>query len=58
MSQPVSLNRARKDKLRKAKRAQADANAVKFGRTKEQKPLERAQADKAASDLDGKKRDP
>jgi hypothetical protein len=39
---PVNLNKARKAKARAEKTARADANAVKFGRTKNQR-----QADKA-----------
>jgi hypothetical protein len=31
---PVNLNRARKEKARAEKRARADENAVKFGRSK------------------------
>jgi phage protein D len=50
----VNLNKARKAKVRASKKAQADANAAKFGRTKAERELERAQAEKAARDLDGK----
>lgn len=57
MSQPVNLNRFRKAKLRADKRAQADVNAVKFGRTKQQKTRARAEAEKATRDLDGKQRE-
>jgi hypothetical protein len=57
MSQPVNLNRFRKQKARAEKKARADENAVKFGRTKAEKDLDKAQADKAARDLDGHKRD-
>ncbi|NNE81296.1 MAG: DUF4169 family protein [Silicimonas sp.] len=38
-------------------RARANENAVKFGRTKSEKALSKAKAEKAASDLDGAKRD-
>lgn len=54
----VSLNKARKAKARADKKAQADANVAAFGRTKTEKQTARAQADKAARDLDGHKRDP
>ena len=54
MSKITNLNQFRKTKARADKRAQADENAVKFGRTKAQKDLEKAQADKARRDLDGK----
>ena len=57
MSKVVSLNKARKAKLRADKRAQADENAVKFGRTKAQKRAETAATDKARRDLDGHKRE-
>ena len=56
MAEPVNLNRFRKAKARAEKAARADENAVKFGRTKAQKALEKARAEKAAADLDGKKR--
>jgi hypothetical protein len=57
MSQPVNLNRFRKQKARAEKKARADENAVKFGRTRAEKDLDKAQADKAARDLDGHKRE-
>jgi hypothetical protein len=57
MNTPVNLNQFRKQKARAEKRARADENAVKFGRSKEQKSLEKARADKAARDLEGKKRE-
>lgn len=55
-SDPVNLNRFRKDKARADKKARADENAVKFGRTKAQSDLDKARADKAKRDLDGKER--
>jgi len=58
MAQPVNLNRVRKDKARAAKKARADENAVKFGRTKAQKAVEEADAAKARAALDDHKRDP
>ncbi|HEY9038638.1 MAG TPA: DUF4169 family protein, partial [Roseovarius sp.] len=39
-------------------KAHADENAVRFGRTKAQKTLERARSDKAAKDVDSHKREP
>ena len=54
MSSVTNLNQFRKTKARAEKRAKADENAVKFGRTKAQKALEKAQAEKARRDLDGK----
>lgn len=58
MAQPVNLNRFRKAKARAERSARADENAVKFGRTKAQKDLEKAQADATAKALDGQKREP
>ena len=52
---PVSLNRVRKAKARAAEKVRADQNAVKFGRTKDQKTLEQARANKTARDLDSHK---
>jgi Domain of unknown function (DUF4169) len=49
----VNLNKARKAKTRQTDRTKADANAVKFGRSKADKALEAARAAKAARDLDG-----
>ncbi|MDA0962727.1 MAG: DUF4169 family protein [Proteobacteria bacterium] len=56
MAEPVNLNRYRKTKARAEDKARADRNAVTFGRTKAEKDLARAQAGKAARELDGKKR--
>lgn len=55
---PVNLNRARKERARDAAKARADENAVRFGRTKAEKTLERAKAEKAAKSLAGHKREP
>jgi hypothetical protein len=53
----VNLNKFRKAKARVEKRAQADENAVKFGRSKAEKSLDQAWVEKAARDLDGKRRE-
>lgn len=58
MSQVTNLNRFRKQKARAEKRAAADENAVKFGRAKAQKSLEKAQAEKTVADFEAHKRDP
>ena len=58
MGDIVNFNKARKARSKVRKRAQADENTVKFGRTKAQKSLDKSRADKQARDLDGKKRDP
>ncbi len=57
MAGVVNLNRFRKEKARAEKRAEADANAAKHGRTKAEKALDKARAEKAARDLDGHERD-
>lgn len=57
MSKVTNLNQIRKQKARAEKRASGDANAAKFGRTKAQKALEQAQADKARRELDRHRKD-
>ncbi|CUJ94167.1 hypothetical protein PH7735_01714 [Shimia thalassica] len=57
MAEPVNLNRFRKQKARADKKARADENAVRFGRTKAEKNREQNEADKAASHIDSHKRD-
>ncbi len=54
----VSLSRARKDKARAEKRQKADANAVKFGRTRNEKARDAAEAERASDRLDQHRRDP
>jgi len=53
----VNLNKARKAQDRAKEKAQADANAVKHGRTKAQRLLEATQAEKARRALDQSKFD-
>lgn len=57
MAEIVNLNRFRKDRARSARRAEADANAVKFGRTKAEKDHDRASAEKQRRDLDAHRRE-
>lgn len=57
MAAPVTLNRARKERARAEKKARADENVAKFGRTKAEKSLDTARREKAARDLDGTRRD-
>ena len=57
MSNVVSFSKARKAKGREAAKTQASENRVKFGRTKGEKSKTRADMDKTARDLDGKKRE-
>ncbi len=58
MSEPINLNKARKDRARAEARTQAAENRVKFGRTKAEKAAEAARAEKVRSILDGAKREP
>lgn len=55
---PISLAKARKARERARKAAEADANAVKFGRSKAQKLREAADRDRARRQLDGHRVDP
>jgi len=57
MAKVSNLNAFRKQKARGEKRARGDANAARFGRTKAEKQLDKARADKAAHQLDAHKRD-
>jgi hypothetical protein len=55
MSSPenvVNLKKVRKSRDRAAEKAQADANAVQYGRTKAQRLLETARAEQARKTLD------
>jgi len=54
---PVNLNRVRKQRARAERQARADQNAALFGRTKAQKKLEAAEADKARRTLDQHRRE-
>ena len=58
MAEPVNLNRFRKQKARAEKKARADQNAVKHGRTKAEKALDRARAETSATRLDAHRRAP
>jgi phage protein D len=53
----VSLSRARKARARAARKAEADANALRFGRTKGERAAGQARADKSARMLDALRRD-
>ena len=57
MSKPVNLNRFRNEKARAKKRARADENAAKHGRTKAQKELEKSRNIKDLRDLSQHERD-
>ncbi len=57
MATVVNLRAVRKSREREDKRAQGDANAIKFGRTKAEREEQAARADKARRDLDGHERE-
>lgn len=57
MAKPVNLREARKARDRAAVRAQGDANAAKFGRTRAERDLEAARAEKARTGLDAHRRE-
>ena len=58
MSTAVNLNRVRKDKARAEAKARAQENAVKFGRSKAEKDLEKAKAAQMQRVLDAHRKDP
>lgn len=57
MTNPVNLNRARKQKARAESKARADENTLRFGRSKVERQRDGARTNKAKRDLDGHKRD-
>ncbi|WP_418593979.1 DUF4169 family protein [Ponticoccus sp. (in: a-proteobacteria)] len=57
MTQPVNLNRFRKEKARAEKRRAGDENAAKHGRSKAERALDAARAEKARRDLDGQRQE-
>ena len=57
MAEIINLRAVRKAKTRVKDRAQADENAVKFGRTKAERMKEAAESEKTRRDLDGHKRE-
>jgi hypothetical protein len=57
MAGVVNLRAARKARDRAAKRAEADQNAAKFGRSKAERTRDEAEADKARRELDGHERE-
>jgi hypothetical protein len=56
MAEIINLRAVKKARSRADKRAQADANAAKFGRTKAERSLDQARADKSRETLDQHKR--
>lgn len=55
MSEIVNLNKVRKDRERTAKKADADLNAAKFGRSKAERLAEAARDAQAKARLDQSK---
>jgi len=58
MADIVNLRRARKDKARREREAEADANRLRFGRTRAEKDAENVAADRATRLIDGKRLEP
>jgi len=57
MAEIVNLRTVKKQAARNSARAQADANAAKFGQTKAEREGERMRAEKAERDLDAHRRE-
>jgi hypothetical protein len=57
MAKIINLRQARKDRTRADKRAAADENAARFGRTRALKSLEKARNTRAEELLDGHRRE-
>jgi len=55
MADPVNLNRYKKARTLAETKAQADANALRFGRTKAERLLEAARAEQASARLEQSK---
>ena len=57
MAQVINLRRAKKQKARAVKERDASHNRVRFGTSKSQEKVNSARAEKARTDLEGKKLD-
>lgn len=57
MTNIINLNQHRKAKARTDKEKQAAKNRAKFGRTKQEKQLEKKKAEKLEKHLEGHKRE-
>ena len=57
MADPINLNKARKAKARADKESRAAQNRVKFGRTKAEKALDKANQTRVQKQLDQSKLD-
>jgi len=54
---PINLNKARKARAKADAKVRADANAIRFGRTKAEKDRDRATRDQTIHRLDAHKRE-
>ncbi len=54
---PINLNRIRKARVRAAKKARADENAARFGRSRAQKARDAAETEMLRARLDAAKRE-
>lgn len=54
----INLNRARKQKARADRKAEAAGNRVRFGRTRAEREAARAVAEKAGRDIDAHRIEP
>jgi hypothetical protein len=54
----INLNKARKARGKQTAKAQAATNRAQFGRSKTERALDKARAEKADRALDGAKREP
>ena len=57
MADIVNLRRARKDKARRDREVEADANRRRFGRTKAEKSIDKDAKARAQREIDGKRID-
>jgi hypothetical protein len=58
MAEIVNLRRVRKDKARRDRESEADANRRRFGRTKAEKTTDKDAEIRARRSLDGKQLEP
>lgn len=57
MGDLINMNRARKDRAKASRAATADANRVRFGRSKARKSADAADAARRETALDGARRE-
>jgi hypothetical protein len=55
MGEVINLNRLRKTKAKESAARQAEANRLRFGRSKDEKLRDNSIVERAERDLDGKK---